>query len=1009
MITPPRPHLSATLLAAVLCLPALPAQTAPNPPTANSPDNSSLAPAGAAAPIPSAATDQAVRLTPFEVQTDSDKSYGALNSNSITRFNVELDRAPVSADIFTQAFMNDIATNSVESMVTAYSAGAGTSAIDPGTGASAQYGDHVSHGYIQLRGFDTPVLERDSLMPVGPVFNPGSTSPGQTSNFDIERVEVIDGPQSLLYSAGGPGGVINVVSKQAHFDQALTGSFKFQLDQYGSKLGEVDVGTGNDTVAVRVAILNQDQDSRRVDIGQTIEGYYAQVAFRLWKKTVVRINAEQTTEKGVNGGSFTLTSSSATADSRQSDYLSYLLATNQTGANTFNAAGAPNASGAILGGQLNWGNVNSLAGWLANEYTINTFENLTADTQWNSWLSTEIAVGYNKSIYDFANATNATFYAPQSTANPTGTWAIGVSPGDDYEPARTKGLRFSTLATNELFGGRARSQTILGGDFVRSDADSIQYNYFEADANFNVLINPSVSTFAGRTELAKQYYPIANGPVPYPFMSPEAKYLSIGGVNYVRQPANLPESNLINAANPLGLTNTSLYEVTKNFNKGFFAANFTEWMDGKLNTLVGVREAESFDNYLIYPAQSYRVEQSRSTNFDLGADYALLSWLRIYLNTSDVVTPPQVLFPDPAGNLPVPGHGTSQEIGFKFNNAARTISGSLSAYHSIGRNEEEEVSTTVENDINPNGLNGRGNVGQYIDLDRRAEGVQFVLTANPTPNWRLRFTAADVFGTILDTKTYGQLYNDQFYENASGQVTYADGSLVYVTPTYNAKAPVATATTAGAVPLTVAMMNNAASPYYANPTNPTGQISSTAAVATVLKTVDPVHGAILTGATGLPISSLQITPNFTPPGSLTIAQAGDRTGGYPQYSFNSTSVYTFSHDWLKGLAIGGTISQTWRTAEYYYYPNGVTTAAGSQVPRSLFSAPNLTRFDLILGYMRKFRHVTFSTQLNIDNLFNTYKVVVYPDEVTGWSVPSNLTAAFWGQPRSYVWTNTIGF
>jgi len=36
------------------------------------------------------------------VQADADKSYGALNSASITRFNVAMEKMPVSADIFTE-------------------------------------------------------------------------------------------------------------------------------------------------------------------------------------------------------------------------------------------------------------------------------------------------------------------------------------------------------------------------------------------------------------------------------------------------------------------------------------------------------------------------------------------------------------------------------------------------------------------------------------------------------------------------------------------------------------------------------------------------------------------------------------------------------------------------------------------------------------------------------------------------------------------------------------------
>lgn len=40
-------------------------------------------------------------LSSLEVTTDKDTSYGALNSNSLTPFNVEMDKVPVVAEIMT--------------------------------------------------------------------------------------------------------------------------------------------------------------------------------------------------------------------------------------------------------------------------------------------------------------------------------------------------------------------------------------------------------------------------------------------------------------------------------------------------------------------------------------------------------------------------------------------------------------------------------------------------------------------------------------------------------------------------------------------------------------------------------------------------------------------------------------------------------------------------------------------------------------------------------------------
>src|ERR1043166_5302689 len=249
-------------------------------------------------PPPPASTQpgsQVVELSAFEVQADSDRSYGALNSASITRFNVEMERMPVSADIFTETYMKDIAVTSVEDIVQGYSAGAGfASGVDNGAGSAAanQPGDRTGNAYIQLRGMNTPQMQRDGFMPVGAFGNPGSTAVGRTDNFDLERIEVINGPQSLLYGRGGAGGVINVSSKSARFTPSERffsrpkGSALYRIDQYGSKRGELDFGFGNRWLATRFAFLKESTSQRRINIGGTTDGQYGQIAVRLFQNTI---------------------------------------------------------------------------------------------------------------------------------------------------------------------------------------------------------------------------------------------------------------------------------------------------------------------------------------------------------------------------------------------------------------------------------------------------------------------------------------------------------------------------------------------------------------------------------------------------------------------------------------------------------------------------------------------------------------------------------------------------
>lgn len=51
----------------------------------------------------------------------------------------------------------------------------------------------------------------------------------------------------------------------------------------------------------------------------------------------------------------------------------------------------------------------------------------------------------------------------------------------------------------------------------------------------------------------------------------------------------------------------------------------------------------------------------------------------------------------------------------------------------------------------------------------------------------------------------------------------------------------------------------------------------------------------------------------------------------------------------------------------------------------------------------------FSTQMNVDNVFDSYKVDLRPSGTTGFTVENAIGATFVGEPRYYSWTNTISF
>ncbi|MBL9207202.1 MAG: TonB-dependent receptor plug domain-containing protein [Opitutaceae bacterium] len=942
---------------------------------------------------------ETVTLNPFEVNEDSDTSYGALNSNSLTGFSAKLESLPMSADILTETFMKDVAETQIESLIGTYVAGADTRGNNTDSGTSSNIQPLDRSNRITLRGLASAVVVVDGFLP------PSRAGSGLSLSFTYERAEVIMGPQSLLYGRGGPGGVINLRSKQARLNRPAFATADFRIDSDGHKLAQLDFGFSKGKFAFRGAVMDQDVGSYREDIGGPARGYYLQAAWQPFANTTIRVSGQYTDlDRYINTGHLSLNAGSTAVDSRHGQSLQYLLATDQMIA----SKSGPSGAGHIGNGNITWENVDSLQGWWKKERTKASGTQLNIETQWTRSLSSQLSLGY-QDTEDRYTGTTLTFFSPNAPSNLLpGHWSVTHANGHgQQEPRKVKGIRYTLLADSTFLGGRARNQAIFGAEYNRIDSGLIAYNYFRADSNFNLLVVPGQANSGlstnGRTAISPFAWAVDNGPVNEPAFRPWEPQVTYNGVNYVNQVSNPPNAALASPANPHGVTlGGQQYTQTALLNRGVFGVALTEWMNGRLNTLAGVRYGGIYRRTVNQSGPVVVVETPNAVSYNAGITAKLSRWLVPYIAYSNTHGEGSNNL-DPYGEELKTSNAVGYEAGLKIANAENSLSGSIAYYGVQTEDENWTINGNFTNAINPAGLNGRlGVPGNVVPIERRSRGAQLVLTASPTPGWRLRLSAALIKGTVGSTNSYAQVYNDQFYSNSAGQVTYRDGSPVYVTPTFSATTPVASATTPGAIPLTIAMMNTPGV-YYATPTALSGAIGTNTNVARVLRVVDPVRGPILTGAVGLPISSIQINPGFTPPGSILVTQAGDATVGYPEVSMNLSNAYSFRSGRFKGLTFGGTVGLAWDRNMYNYYVSSVAPG----VPRKLFRQPTMVRFDPMMSYRMKFSRFTWSMQVNVNNLFNRYKVLVLPNPTTGWT--GVLDATIDQVPRTYVFSTGVDF
>lgn len=121
--------------------------------------------------------------------------------------------------------------------------------------------------------------------------------------YNAERIEILKGPNAMVFGRGGGGGVINRVTKKASFDpeQAIT----LQGGSYGFARGAVDVGAAfSDTAAGRFNVFYENSDSYRDFAGIERFGFNPTLRFAPTDQTTIDVtyeylNDERTVDRGV--------------------------------------------------------------------------------------------------------------------------------------------------------------------------------------------------------------------------------------------------------------------------------------------------------------------------------------------------------------------------------------------------------------------------------------------------------------------------------------------------------------------------------------------------------------------------------------------------------------------------------------------------------------------------------------------------------------------------------------
>ena len=992
--------------------PGLIAQTAPAPVAPVPATSASATPTAAelaAANKKQKQTEQTILLNVFEVKSDTSDTYDATNTNSVTGTNTLLSKTPLDAKVFNRQLMDELDVVDMTDMLSKLG-GLGSAVIGAGEDVRGDLeGDRQDPKTMTMRGLAINNPRRDGFL---------RSDTTLLDSFDIERVEAIGGSNSLLFGSGDAGGAITSTSKRAYLNRRPTATITGKIDSEGSWRSTLDTQASNRMFGLRLNAAKGDTLFFRPGHRQQNAGVHVAATFQPFKNLQIRGEYRYFTRDAVFAQAVTVRAPLSWQLPARDAFGAAVVnvpgnttATNVDNKNSRYLVSFPDVAQFTGNGPFDLTTVDSAVGPFHRDAYTNIIRSVVAETTLAPGLALQLRYGHDARINDPLRATSTVVFAPGATGNnyvdpatgQTGTqWAFNTAMNAAPFWTGARGFRGALAYQKDLGKWFGRHQASAFYQDMDSWVNTQPWRFFETDASgafVQNLANITNST-SGRIEMPAVWVPAfpqqVIGGREWPFTSfthPNGKTYRYTSTFYAdavpRTPGNpMGLSGPVNAA---GVTTAGgTLDDTREASKGF--SLFSEWWGGRIDTMAGYRSEEastvrvntgvkrgpiSYDSLTTgfvfdTPIRGMRVSGNYSTNakinFDTGRD--------IY----DQI-------------LPV-GKGVSRDVGLKFDLWERRISGNVNYYVSQAKNFIGGLGG-LQNDIDPDGINGRNGGGNYV-FDKTSDGYNVTLTSRPLRGWEVRLNVATANGSERTDVVLPQFYNDKFNTTTvNGQtvvgVRAATGAAVVPLLVPSDPRDPASAQ----IPLSLAMLRDQSetNPYRAQLDSESGQILN--AQALFLRTA-----GVGTNETGLPITEHQL--GFASPsgGVIIVKKAGEKTVNYAERSYSLVNRYQFSEGRLSGLVVG--LSSSLRTNHRAYMYNDA--ADGGK--RKLFYFPNRLLHDAYAVYRFKAtRQARVSVQLNIANLLDANEVLYLRNGTNG-----TLRYAQWfNAPRKYSLTTTLSF
>ena len=218
--------------------------------------------------------EEIIQLSPFEVSGVRDTGYQATETLAGTRIRTNLADVGSAIQVITREFLQDVGATDSGTLLqyTTNAEVAGTRGTYAGLGngtAPDETGSLRAPGGAQrVRGLAAADNTRDFFVTDIP-----------WDSFNVDRVDIQRGPNSILFGLGSPAGIVNASTRNAEF--RTVGSVEARTGSYGTIRGSVDVNQVliPSVLAVRFDGLWNDQKFQQKQAWQDDRRVYGTIRF----------------------------------------------------------------------------------------------------------------------------------------------------------------------------------------------------------------------------------------------------------------------------------------------------------------------------------------------------------------------------------------------------------------------------------------------------------------------------------------------------------------------------------------------------------------------------------------------------------------------------------------------------------------------------------------------------------------------------------------------------------